>query len=116
VKLNNAQRQVLFDILAADIEAGLYHGGDRTKSGATSKMAGAYARAGKDTAMQPALLADALDKFYAIKDGAKGAVQVSQAADEARLQMDSLLVMQNRRIIEQNDRMIVLLEQIAKKK
>lgn len=57
-----------------------------------------------------------MSAFYSGKAGARGAMQVSQTADEQQIRLSLLRAAQEARIIEQNDRIIQLLEQIAKKK
>jgi hypothetical protein len=61
-----------------------------------------------DPKMVRALVGKSLWQFYAAKADARGAVQVSQAANEASQRLSLLQVEQNQRIIE-------LLEQVAKK-
>lgn len=55
------------------------------------------------------LLANVLSSYSELRSGARGAVQVSQAADEASVKMQMVVIAQNQRIIE-------LLEQLLKKK
>ncbi|MDQ2667397.1 MAG: hypothetical protein M3Z05_15470 [Gemmatimonadota bacterium] len=62
------------------------------------------------------VLGKAVHDFYSGKSRAGGAVQVSQAADEQQIRLSLLRAAQEARIIEQNDRIIQLLEQLAKKK
>lgn len=113
-KLTAPQMSALSDIILGELEMQAYSLGDKTKAGGSARVAGGYARAGSEPNAQPALLSQALGDFYRLKQGAKGAAQVSQAADEVRVQLDALQVMQNRRLIEQNDRIIALLEQLVK--
>ena len=51
-----------------------------------------------------------------LKEGARGAAQVSQAADEASVKFQLFLVAQNQALIQQNDRIINLLEQLVRKR
>ena len=57
-----------------------------------------------------------MQRFYGAKGAARSAAQVSQAADEQQIRLALLRAAQDARLIEQNDRIIQLLEQIAKKK
>jgi hypothetical protein len=78
--------------------------------------ANAYRLLAADPRAVGKVLEQALTGFYTSKAGARGAVQISQSADEQQIRLSLLRAAQEARIIEQNDRIIQLLEQIAKKK
>lgn len=65
--------------------------------------------ASTDPAALRAVSDQALDEFYHRMEDARGAVQVSEAADEQRLHLQLIQLRQNQRIIR-------LLEQLAAKK
>lgn len=60
--------------------------------------------------------ASQLREFLGSRGTAKSAAQVSQLSDEAGIELQALIVAQNAEMIEQNKRMIKLLETIAVKK
>lgn len=63
----------------------------------------------RDVNLSKAVAAYAVSSFAGLRAGASSAMQVSQAADEAGVKMQLILIAQNQRIIE-------LLEQLVKKK
>jgi hypothetical protein len=75
----------------------------------SAELAELYNKAAKSSDNIKVLIARAISSYSEMKEGAKSAMQVSQAADEASVKMQMIIMAQNQRIIE-------LLEQIAKKK
>ena len=111
--------ELLLLIKTAEVETKLYVSApesNKDKAGATSRLAALYARAAKNPQVTNFLVGEALSDFYNLKEGARGAAQVSQAADEAGIKFQSLTVAQNQTLIEQNLRIINLLEQLVRKR
>lgn len=111
--------ELLLLIKTAEVETKLFVSApesNKDKAGATTRLAALYARAAKNPQVTNFLVGEALSDFYNLKEGARGAAQVSQAADEAGIKFQSLTVAQNQTIIEQNLRIINLLEQLVKKR
>jgi hypothetical protein len=111
--------ELLLLIKTAEAEAKLYvlaPESNKDKAGATTKLAELYAKAVKSPQVMSFLVGEALSEFYDLKQGARGAAQVSQAADEAGIKFQSLTLAQNQTIIEQNQRIISLLEQLVRKR
>lgn len=61
-------------------------------------------------------VAEEVGEFVSSKILARSAAQVSQLADEVGVRLQALQTMQNLRLIQQNDRIIALLEVLARKK
>lgn len=75
-----------------------------------------YRALAADPAQTAALLRQVIGDVYLARAGARSAVQASQAIDEQQLRLSILRAAQEARIIAQNDRIIQLLEAIAKPK
>jgi hypothetical protein len=73
-----------------------------------SDMAALYLQVSRSPRLVRMMLSDAVMRYQRMKDGTKSAMQVSQIVDQQNAQLVPLLVLQNQRIIE-------LLEIIAKK-
>lgn len=104
--------QFAFDILVAEIQVLLYEqnpDGNKDKADADAKLIDLYAEAIKRPGVVRRLVGRSYSNYVRMKDRAAGALQVSQAADEAAVKMNMVLIAQNQRIIE-------LLEQLVKKK
>src|SRR2546429_537491 len=101
LEIQNEQTQAELNTLVPTV--------DKDKATANSKLAALYAKAAKSPALSQVLAGMALDKYESAREEAKGAVQVSQAADEAGIKFQLIIMGQNQRIIE-------LLEQLVKKK
>jgi hypothetical protein len=111
--------ELLLLIKTAEAGAKLYvlaPDSNKDQAAATTKLAELYAKAVKSPRVMSLLLGEALSDFYDLKQGARGAAQVSQAADEAGIKFQSLALAQNQTIIEQNQRIIGLLEQLVRKR
>lgn len=111
--------ELLLLIKTAEAEAKLYvlaPESNKDKAGATTKLAELYAKAVQSPVVMRILVGEALLDFYDLKQGARGAAQVSQAADEAGIKFQLLTVAQNQTLIEQNQRIINLLEQLVRKR
>jgi len=74
-----------------------------------AEMSDLYAQAAKNPELTRKLVSLALNSYSELKEGARSAAQVSQAADESSVKMQLIVIAQNQRIIE-------LLEQLVKKK
>lgn len=74
-----------------------------------STLSDLYSKIARDPKATAILLARTYESFANMKSGARGAVQVSQAADEAGMRMQLMIIAQNQRIIE-------LLEQLVRKR
>ena len=75
---------------------------------AKQELTDLYASCTRDAKCSPLLMAKIISEYTSLREGARGAVQVSQAADEAGVKMQMVVMAQNQRIIE-------LLEQLVKK-
>lgn len=100
------------EIAELALEVGAYSG--------TSKApdAVALAKGYLEIAANPQETIDVLARaasFYSSKANAKGAGQVSQLADEQQLRLSLLRAAHEARLIQQNERIIQLLERISKK-
>lgn len=103
-------------ILTAEAELKLYAlTGDKTKLDAAAKLAELYGEAVKDKEITFSLLGQMLREYSSDREGAKSAMQVSQVADEAGIRFQFLLAAQNQAVIEQNQKIIDLLERILRK-
>ena len=60
--------------------------------------------------------ASELRQYFAGHADARSAAQISQIANEANVELNSLIVVQNSQLIDQNKKVIALLEKIAAKK
>ncbi len=85
-----------------------------------SKIAGllgaALTEIATDGSESTQFIAAQLRGFLMERSEAKGAAQVSQIADEANVEINSLIAVQNAQLIEQNKRVIALLEKLAASK
>jgi hypothetical protein len=88
----------------------------KDKAGAANTLAELYAKAVKRPPVMKSLLGETLSDFLELKQGARGAAQVSQAADEASVKFQLFRIAQNQTLIQQNDRIIELLEQLVRKR
>jgi hypothetical protein len=113
-KLDPQSAQLLLDLFTTETEIKQALG--RNKSESTTKLADIYKRAAADPNLTRALLAYSLKQYFDLRSGAESAMQVSQAADEANVRFMILQSAQNQTIIQQNKRIIELLEQIANRK
>lgn len=111
--LSDEDKKLLGEILIAEqqsrLNALLPADSDKKVPGTTDKLAGLYARAVRSPRLVQLLIGQSLTSYFDLKEGARGAVQVSQAADEAGIKFQLIIMAQNQRIIE-------LLEQIAKRR
>lgn len=82
---------------------------DACKANPAQQLADLHAQAVKHPRLVMLLSSAAFRRFTNLSVGARGAAQVSQAADEASIKFQMIIVAQNQRIIE-------LLEQLLKKK
>jgi len=103
---------LLVQLITAETEAQLYAlapDENKDKSGATRKVAEAYAKIAQRPTASHLLLSTILSDYSSSRFRAQSAMQVSQSADEAGVKLQMLIIAQNQRIIE-------LLEQIARKR
>jgi hypothetical protein len=103
---------LLVQLITAETEAKLYALApeeNKDKSGATRKVAEVYARIAQRPTASQLLLSTILSDYSSDRYRAQSAMQVSQTADEASVKLQMLMIAQNQRIIE-------LLEQIARKR
>lgn len=82
---------------------------------AGEKMAQGYFESATSSNSSRQLVADELLSFHTSKAASASAAQVSQLADDASLHLQALQIAQSQKLIEQNDRIIALLEQQSKK-
>lgn len=109
VMLGEASIQAELEHLSRDTSAAVIDRGAQV-------AADGYRTLAADPAQTAALLRQAIGDVYLARAGARSAVQASQAIDEQLLRLSMLRAAQDARIIAQNDRIIQLLEAIAKKK
>jgi len=121
-EVSKEEAQLLVDLISAELDAKLYaltpdaYKDNKDKISAAERIAAIYARIADNPRLTSFLLGKTLREYMQIREGARSAMQVSQAVDEASMQFQLLLSAQNQTLIEQNKRIIALLEQIAKKK
>jgi hypothetical protein len=112
-KLSPEEVQLLVQIMLAEQQArlaGLTQKKDKDQPDPMENLARLYALAiTKHPKLLPRLIGQALTPFYEGKESARGAAQVSQVADEAGIKFQLIIMAQNQRIIE-------LLELIARKR
>jgi len=105
------------DLIRADLDlkTSSIVGDSRKVIEAASKLGGLYGRAVNDPETVNWLLMNLFAEYAGDRSSARSAPQVSQVADEANVKFQMLIVAQNQALIEQNKRIIQLLEVIAKK-
>ena len=114
---NDKAASLQLEIIQAELDARLYAlTGEKTKQDSLSKLAGLYRKALADPEIAQWLIASFYTEFNNEKSGARSAVQVSQVADEVSLKFQMMLSIQNEMLIEQNKRMIELLEKLANRR
>lgn len=105
---------VLFalELVKTELEADAYAldpAQNRDKSNASNKVQAMYARAVKDPALLDVVISGIARDFLSGKEGARSAPQVSQVADQTSVRLQFI-------IIQQNARIIALLEQMARQR
>ncbi len=112
-KISNIQTELLGEILLLRTRLKLCSYIPSTEGCANgenkTKLAAAYQKAVKYPDVMNDLIGDALDKYDSLRGQTKSAAQVSQIADEQNAELMRIMVVQNQRIIE-------LLEILAKQK
>jgi len=105
------------DILRADLDlkTSSMIGDSKKVIDAASVLGGLYSKAVNDSETTNWLLTSLFTEYAGDRSGARSAPQVSQVADEANVKFQMLIAAQNQVLIEQNKRIITLLEAIAKK-
>ena len=81
-----------------------------------AKLVQLYKEAAESPRLSRYIIAYHLSEFIKRRESAKSAAQVSQVADEVVVKFLSLLTTQNAVIIEQNQKVIALLERVAGKR
>ena len=115
----SAERIALAEYILAERSLAARLKVDSTAGTEVARASEQFSAGYRTVARDPARLSDVLvwlagDDFTA-RRFAKSAAQVSQAADETALRLSILNSAQQARIVEQNDRIIQLLEQLLKK-
>ncbi len=106
-------------ILHAELSAKLYAmdpDGQKDKAQAPNKLAELYRKAALDPTATEGVIANIYNEFQENKNAVRSAPQGSQNANESSVRFQFLLAAQNEVLIQQNKRIIELLELIAKKK
>lgn len=117
--LSKDEVELLLNIKMAELQTRSYAlspDSNKENAGATDRLAELYSKAVRSPGVMRLLVGEALSDYYEIKEHARGAAQVSQAADEANMRFQPLMLSQNQTIIEQNQRIIALLEQLVRKR
>jgi hypothetical protein len=89
---------------------------NKDKTDPVGLIAGLYRRSMEKPLMAYGLIGYGLKQYFNLRAGAQSAMQVSQAVDESSIRFLMLQSMQNQKLIEQNQRIIELLEQLVKKR
>jgi hypothetical protein len=104
-------------ILLGEVALETERGGDSAAAARVMRAANAVARGYRTVARDPALtndvLARAVTNWFARRRNAASPAEISAQADEQLLRLMLLQTAQNVRLVEQNDRIIQLLEVIA---
>ena len=104
-------------ILLGEVALETERGGDSAAAARVVRAANAVARGYRTVARDPALtndvLARAVTNWFARRRSATSPAEISAQADEQLLRLMLLQTAQNVRLVEQNDRIIQLLEAIA---
>ena len=104
-------------LLTAEIKAQVFaldsKGNPDAKEG-TAEITEVYEKAARDGKLADILISRAIDQYYEVRANAKSAIQVSQAVDEASVRLLLLQAAQNQVLIEQNKKIIQLLNQLTK--
>jgi hypothetical protein len=104
-------------ILLGEVALETERGGDSAAASRVARAANAIARGYRTVARDPALtndvLARAVTNWFARRRGTATPAEISAQADEQLLRLMLLQTAQNVRLVEQNDRIIQLLEAIA---
>ena len=111
-KLSAGETQLLLEFIRTELEVKLYAvapESNKDKASASQRLAEIYSKIATSPGASHALMSHILGNYSSSREAARSAVQVSQAADEASIRMQLLLIGQNERIIN-------LLEQIARKR
>lgn len=106
------------EILKTEMEAKVYAiapDNNKDKSDAASKLAALYRKATSLPGVGDYLASGIWSEFTSNRFQANSAPQVSQVANEASVKFQFLLAAQNQVLIDQNKRIIELLEAIAKR-
>lgn len=82
---------------------------NRDKADAAGRVQLMYARAVRDTALLDALVSDLASDYASMKEQVRSAPQASQVAEQTNVQLQFLVIQQNARIIS-------LLEQLIRKR
>src|SRR5436190_20588151 len=115
----NASDLLKFKIIEAEMAAKLYAldpEGQKDKIRAHDRLAALYREAATDPANTEELVARIYGEYQTNQNLVKSAAQGSQVASEASVRFQLLLAAQNEVLIQQNKRVIELLERIANKK
>jgi nitrogen-specific signal transduction histidine kinase len=103
---------LMVKVIGLEMEARLYALApeqNKDKADAANKLTELYSQIARNPIASRHLVSSMLRDYTSVREGARGAAQVSQVADEAGIKFQMLVIAQNQRIIE-------LLEQIARKR
>lgn len=87
---------------------------ERARANPSAKLAQLYKEAAASPRLTRHLLGQRIETYLKNQNSARSAPQASQVANEASVELLHLLAAQNAAIIEQNARMIVLLERLTR--
>jgi hypothetical protein len=113
-----ASMNLQLEIIKTEVETKLYAlspDDHKDLNQSSSKLAELYKQAALDAATTQYLLGAAMSDYHGGRERAQSAPQVSQIANETATRVGFLIAAQNSALIEQNKKIIELLERIAKK-
>jgi hypothetical protein len=118
-QLTGDETLLLLNLAGAEMEVKLYTldpDKNKDKADSATKLANLYASLAQHPNAMRVWVGMMMKEYSSLREGAQSAAQVSQAANEAGIKFQLLMTAQNQLIIEQNKRIIELLDQIAKKR
>lgn len=111
--------QLSMDLMQTELEVALYavdQKGHPELKDSSEKLVALYRRAVNDPKLAEIATGRILWEYSRNRQMADSAVQVSQVVDETTIKFQLLISAQNQLIIEQNAKMITLLQQLASKR
>lgn len=108
--------KLALELIRARVALAEFEAGDKTKADAPKQFTDLVVKVmADDPNFANGMISDALSQYTSLTLGARSAPQASQIADEATARYQFVIAAQNQVLIEQNKKIIALLEVIAKK-